>query len=206
MCQTAVDLLFILDGSGSVSKSDFEKAKEFVKKVIDFFDVGKNATRIAAIQYSSSVTPQFELDDFYTMSGLKSAVDSIDHKGGSTNSGAALTFARTTIFQEQNGARPSKQGIPRIVVFMTDGRSNRGDLQQPSILLKQTNVNVFSIGIGSNIRVSELEMIASEPPDQHVFLLDSFDDVAGFVDRMSAVSCDGKLLLKVDVCPFNSPL
>ena len=190
VCQTAVDLLFILDGSGSVKKPNFDKAKDFVKNVIDFFDVGNNGTHIAVIQYSTSVEYEFKLSSFYTENDLKQAVDDIDYKEGYTNTPAALDAAREVIFKEQNGARPLYQGIPRIAVLMTDGKSNRGNLTTAVLQIRQTNINVFVIGVG-NLDINELNFIASSPQDQHVFLLDSFNDIAGFVDRLSAISCDG---------------
>lgn len=171
--------------------SNFAKAKDFVKNVVDFFDVSRNGTHIAVIQYSTKVYPQFGLNAYYTMKDLKAAVGSIGYRGGYTRSADALDYAREVIFKEGNGARPRSQGVPRIVVFMTDGESNGRDITQPVLDIRQTNINVFSVGIGKNIDVKELEFIASSPAEQHVFLLDSFNDIAGFVDRLSAVSCDG---------------
>ena len=38
----------------------------------------------------------------------------------------------------------------------------------------------------------ELRFIASDPDVQHVFLLNSFNDAANFVDLLSFTTCDSK--------------
>ena len=50
-----VDLLFVLDGSGSMTQSGFDLEKTFVKAVVDFFDVAPDETRVAAINYATKV-------------------------------------------------------------------------------------------------------------------------------------------------------
>ena len=54
---------------------------------------------------------------------------------------------------------------------------------------------MFVIGVGTNLRISELNQVASDPDDKHVFLLkNGFRDLSGFVDQMSTTSCDGRSL------------
>ena len=52
-------------------------------------------------------------------------------------------------------------------------------------------LQVYTVGIG-NIYLPELRFIASDPDEQHVFLLNSFNDAAGFVDLLSFTTCDSK--------------
>lgn len=51
-CKNKVDLVFLLDGSGSIEPEDFEKAKEFVKDVVDYFDIGIDNTRVGLATFS----------------------------------------------------------------------------------------------------------------------------------------------------------
>ena len=50
---------------------------------------------------------------------------------------------------------------------------------------------MFVIGVGTNLRESELNLAASDPDSSHVFRLNGFYDLSGFVDQMSTTSCDG---------------
>jgi len=53
-CLTKADVVFLLDGSGSVSRTNFALMKSFVNDVIDSFDIGLTQTRIAAAVFSVS--------------------------------------------------------------------------------------------------------------------------------------------------------
>ena len=59
----------------------------------------------------------------------------------------------------------------------------------PSNNLKATGVIVYAVGIG-RVDVNELRDISSDPDDEHVFLLNSFRDAAGFVDFLSVTTCE----------------
>ena len=77
--------------------------------------------------------------------------------------------------------------------FYADGRSH-GDIVTPSNALKDVGVTIYTVGIG-NVDVSELRDISSDPDDEHVFLLNSFRDAAGFVDFLSVTTCESKFSL-----------
>jgi hypothetical protein len=51
-CLTKADVVFLLDGSGSVSTANFALMKAFVNDVIDGFDIGLSQTRIAAAVFA----------------------------------------------------------------------------------------------------------------------------------------------------------
>jgi len=89
------------------------------------------------------------------------------------------------------GMRPD-QGIPKVAVLLTDGYSNGRAVGGPANQLRKLGVNIFSIGVGHNVNPIELKLIASDPDSTHVFQMGSFNDLAGWVDKLSAVSCDGK--------------
>ena len=83
------------------------------------------------------------------------------------------------------------QGIPKVTVLLTDGYSNGRAVAGPANQLRKLGVNIFSIGVG-HYNPAELNVIASDPDSTHVFQMNSFNDLAGWVDKLSDVSCDGK--------------
>ena len=103
---------------------------------------------------------------------------------------AVLTF---NVFSLPQGMRPD-QGIPKVTVLLTDGYSNGRAVGGPARQLRNLGVNIFSIGVGHYVNPAELNAIASDPDNTHVFRLNSFNDLSGWVDKLSAVSCDGKFL------------
>ena len=50
---------------------------------------------------------------------------------------------------------------------------------------------MYTVGIG-NADVTELRTISSDPDNEHVFLLNSFRDAAGFVDFLSVTTCESE--------------
>ena len=83
-------------------------------------------------------------------------------------------------------------GIPKVLVLLTDGRSQGDAVGPPAGDLKRSGISIFSIGVGSGISVQQLKDIASDPDSEYVFQR-TFDDlIASWVDRLSAVSCSGK--------------
>ena len=87
------------------------------------------------------------------------------------------------------------QGIPKVAVLLTDGYSNGRAVAGPASQLRNIGVNIFSIGVGHYVNPSELNTIATDPDSTHVFRMNSFNDLAGWVDKLSAVSCDGKCII-----------
>ena len=78
-----------------------------------------------------------------------------------------------------------------LFVLFIDGRSNRGNLNQAAMDIQNAGIQVYAVGIG-NIALNELNTVASDPDNTHVFILQSYLDAAGFVDFLSVVTCDGQ--------------
>ena len=84
--------------------------------------------------------------------------------------------------------------IPKVLLLLTDGYSNGVNPHNPANGLRNSNVNIFTIGVGSSVSDLELKGIASDPDEDHVFKLRSFNQLqlAGFSNRLSAAICGGK--------------
>lgn len=59
--------------------------------------------------------------------------------------------------------------------------------------LRNQGVVIYAIGV-ANANIGQLNRIATDPDRDHVFFLNSFNDISGFVDTMSAVTCSGQLI------------
>ena len=81
-------------------------------------------------------------------------------------------------------------------LYILDGKSNRFPLDNVAPSLKAAGVQVYTVGIG-NVDIDELQFISSDPDDEHVFLLNSFRDAAGFVDFLSVTTCESKFVYTV---------
>ena len=93
-----MDLAFILDSSGSVGSYNFQQVKNFVKNVVDFFNIGVSGTHVAVVTYSTYPKLEFNLKAHYSKSSIKNAVGNIWYRGGWTYTADALDFVRRNIF------------------------------------------------------------------------------------------------------------
>lgn len=95
------------------------------------------------------------------------------------------------VFSTAYGMRPDK-GIPKVAVLLTDGYSSDYSAPSAATAIKKQGINMFSIGVGSRTNIPELNAIASDPDKDHVFSLSNFNSLSAWVDKLSAVSCDGE--------------
>ena len=194
-----VDLLFVMDNSGSIGSDNFAKQKDFVNLMIDHsLTVTCNrSTRIALISFAelSQIKIEFDFDDHSVSAtpraDLKNAVNSIAYvNGDATNTAGALKEAHSLFNDLSRGGRFDAN---RIVFVITDGRSNQGGPPGPEAdILRQTDwVVIFVMGVANFQSVSsqtELHAIASDPENDEgrVLVVDNFDDMEAIAARFGA--------------------
>ena len=173
-----MDLIFVLDSSGSVGSSDYQRVREFVKNFIMSISIGQDEDQVGVIIFSSDAQVVFNLNTYQNQAQLLSAISSIPYISGSTNTAAALRQLIDEGFTEGGGARLDSKTVLRIAIVMTDGKSNvnAGDTPiaaervhdfRPSIL-------VYAVGVTSSVNQDELNEIATSP--EFIENLESFDD------------------------------
>ncbi len=110
----------MLDRSGSVGRINHGLALDFIETAVSFFTIGSRFTRVGVVAYASSSSIQFDLNDYFTLSSLQSAINRVGYTGGGTNTPAALDHARFLLTPSNNrGARPNSAGLPKIAILIT---------------------------------------------------------------------------------------
>ena len=84
--------------------------------------------------------------------------------------------------------------LKKVLVVLTDGYSNTGQVSGPALQLKNSGVVIFSVGIGNSLSMHELREMASDPADQHVITLNSFSQLDHLAGRMSSQTCNGEII------------
>ena len=194
VCQTDLDLVFLVDESGSVGSTNYQLAVQFMQSVVNFFDVEENRTRVAMVSFSTGARIDFYFNSFFSNQDVNAAIGSTTYSGGWTHTAWALYYARLMFLDinlHLSGARPLSAGIPRVVVLITDGHSNHYYVDDQALYLQQAGATIYSVGI-ANYDIDELNLIASDPDSEHVFLLQSYTDAASFVQFLSGTTCDSK--------------
>lgn len=182
----------MLDQSGSVGRTNHDIAIQFIINTVSFFTIGRQTTRVGFVAFSTNSHIEFNLNAHRNLDSLMRAINDVNYRGGYTATALALNDTRRLLNPSNNfGARSNSEGVPKIGVLITDGRSNRFTLRYAAPALKAAGVQVYAVGI-ANYDLDELRLISSDPDNEHVFLLNSFNDAAGFVDFLSVTTCESK--------------
>ncbi|KAK7092657.1 hypothetical protein V1264_008370 [Littorina saxatilis] len=181
------DIVFVMDASGSVGSENFQRMREFVRDLVDALDIGPNNIRVGVQKYSSGTNTEFNLSDYYDKEDMKNATMSIVYTGGSTNTGGALSYMRTTMFSTANGDR---DGVNNFGVILTDGASNDyTDTANQARAARNASITIISIGIGSGITVGELSEMASKPDSDYLFTTSGFTELSNIQTEFLAKAC-----------------
>ncbi|VDO61952.1 unnamed protein product [Onchocerca flexuosa] len=106
---------------------------------------------------------------------------------GLTRTGAAIQHVTDEVFSERRGARPLGSGVPRIVVVITDGRS-QDNVMVPVQIAKMKEIQLFAVGVTNHALDSELEMIAGSK--KRTFHVSAFEDLnARLRSAIQKVTC-----------------
>ncbi|XP_054062424.1 von Willebrand factor A domain-containing protein 2 [Rissa tridactyla] len=182
-CSASLDVLFLLDGSYSIGKGSFERSKHFAGKLCDALDIRPDRVRVGMIQFSSTPHLEFPLDSYLTKQEVKDRIKRTVFRGGSTETGRALKYVLRKGFP---GGRNSS--VPEVLIIISDGKS-QGSTTVPAMQVKERHITVFAVGIKFP-RWEELQVLASEPTDQHVFFAGDADDAAnGLYSTLTGSVC-----------------
>ena len=110
----ALDLVFALDSSTSLAPQDFNTAKQFVKSIIQSFEIGRTKTQVALLKFSSAVSGEFMLNQYTTSDAIEKAIDGVRYSPGGTHTDEAIKYAMNTLFSPANGARA---GSSKVICF-----------------------------------------------------------------------------------------
>ncbi|NXX49207.1 MATN2 protein, partial [Tricholaema leucomelas] len=182
-----LDLVFIIDSSRSVRPYDFEKVKEFIVSILQFLDIRPDATRVALIQYGSTVKQEFALKTFRRKQDIERAVRRMIHLATGTMTGLALQYALSIAFSEAEGARPLPQNVPRVIMIVTDGRP-QDPVAEVAARARDSGILIFAIGVG-RVDLNTLKSIGSEPHEEHVSLVANFSQIETLTSAFRTKLC-----------------
>jgi len=108
-CSNGADVVFALDGSGSIEFDNFQVMTRFVGLVIQTLDIdsstnGPTISRVGLVTFSDSAVLQFHLNRYTTKAQLLQAVN-VPYLTGSTNTEQAIRL--TTLIKTRSQVLPN---------------------------------------------------------------------------------------------------
>lgn len=169
-----IDLVFVIDDSGSIGEDRFQLVREFVEQLSAMLDIGLLRSLVGVILFSRTAIVHFPVTDHTTAATLLPAINpGLPYRGLTTRTDRAL---RLLVSAANDGNLDLRPGFTNVAIVLTDGRStNTTATMIAANELHASNIydQVYAIGVG-NANLAELNAIASDP--SFVFFNSSFDN------------------------------
>ncbi|KAK2815248.1 hypothetical protein Q7C36_023514 [Tachysurus vachellii] len=188
-----LELVFVIDSSESVGPDNFEIIKDFVNGLIDRVSVGPNITHVGIVLYSHMTAVISDLHRPLSRDEVKSAVRRMSYMGEGTYTGSAIHEAN----QLFRSARP---GVRKVALVITDGQVDQRDVVKLKDAVRDahtSNVETFVIGVVNQSDPfyesfnKELESIASDPDEEHIYLISDFRTLTVIESKLLVKLCEG---------------
>uniref|UniRef100_A0A8C3A682 Collagen alpha-1(XXVIII) chain n=1 Tax=Cyclopterus lumpus TaxID=8103 RepID=A0A8C3A682_CYCLU len=188
-----MELVFVIDSSESVGPENFEIIKDFVNALVDRVTVGRNATRIGLVLYSLEVRLVFNLARYVNKQDIKQAIRNIPYMGEGTYTGTAIRKATQEAFYS------SRVGVSKVAIVITDGQTDKREPVKLDIAVREAhaaNIEMFALGIVNTSDPTqaefrrELNLIASDPDSEHMFLIDDFNTLPALESKLVSQFCE----------------
>ncbi|XP_014104620.1 PREDICTED: collagen alpha-1(XXVIII) chain-like [Pseudopodoces humilis] len=188
-----MELVFVIDSSESVGPENFEIIKDFVTALVDRVTVGRNATRIALVLYSLEVRLEFGLNKYPTQQDVKRAIRKMQYMGEGTYTGTAIRKAT------QEGFSGARAGVRKVAIVLTDGQTDKREAVKLDLVVREAHaasIEMYAIGIVNTSDptqdefVRELNLIASDPDREHMYLIDDFNTLSALESKLVNQFCE----------------
>ncbi|XP_063355084.1 collagen, type XXVIII, alpha 2a [Pelmatolapia mariae] len=188
-----MELVFVIDSSESVGPENFEIIKDFVTRLVDRTTVGRNTTRIGLVLYSLDVHLEFNLARYISKQDIKQAIRKMLYMGEGTYTGTAIRKATQEAFFS---ARP---GVRKVAIVITDGQTDKREPVKLDVAVREAhaaNIEMYALGIVNSSDptqaefLQELNLIASDPDSEHVYLIDDFNTLTALESKLVSQFCE----------------
>ncbi|XP_045547216.1 LOW QUALITY PROTEIN: integrin alpha-L [Salmo salar] len=172
-----VDLVFLFDGSGSMTRDEFDKNKGFINNIMT--TLTNSSIKFAAVQFSSRARTVFNFNDYQEGRALDNLWKE-EHMADLTNTHKAIDFVLKNIFENQ--AAGATADATKVLVIITDGNPSDTDRNNAINRSDEKNIIRFIIGV-KNVNLMKLKSLASEPKENNTFLIMDYNGLKGILDN-----------------------
>ncbi len=166
---------------------EFEKVKIFLADMVDTLDIGPDATRVAVVNYASTVKIEFLLKNHLTKDSIKQAINRIEPLAAGTMTGMAIKKATDEAFTEKSGARPKSKNISKVAIIVTDGRP-QDQVEEVSAAARASGIEIYAVGVDRADKQS-LNLMASNPLEDHVFYVETYGVIEKLTSKFRETLC-----------------
>lgn len=155
-----------------------------MKNITETFRISPKEVRVGLVVFSTDVKTVFAFDKYQDKESMKKAIDVVKYPSQGTLLGKGLLGVKKDLFEH------SRLGVPRVLVVLTDGKS-KDKVEAPAKMLRAMNVSVMAVGIGPFLDLSQLNVIASDPKEEHVVTTRGFGSLEKVTKKVEKEICKG---------------
>lgn len=201
MCDRPVDLVMILDESGSVNNYEWGQAKTFMQQIVSRYNVGQGSTetRVAIVPFSRAASTTLQFSSSSSTTATKSWIGSMSRTFvGGTCTGRSMQHTTDNVIPttKPNGYRNGDGGSSTVVVFLTDGNPSSASYCSAGSSrtawlnnLKARSDRVVPVGIGSGISTNYLSTLSKNMPAGTPYISASYNNLAAILDDLTQAAC-----------------
>jgi len=159
VCEMEVsDLVFLIDGSESIKEPSWNILKQTMIGIVKELDIAQDKWRVGVAQFSDKLLHEFYLNTYTSFAEVEQAINNIVQRKQGTNTWDALKLIKH-YFTKENGSR-IEEGVAQNLLLITDGQANDPKDLNALAYLKNKKIEITVIGVGNDIKKSELREIA----------------------------------------------
>lgn len=159
VCETEVaDLVFLIDGSKSIQAPEWNILKQTMIGIVKELDVAQDKWRVGVAQFSTRFLPHFYLNTYTSFAEVEHAINNTKQERQSTFTWSALKLIKD-FFTKERGSRIDER-VAQNLLLITDGHSTDEKDLEALAYLRNKNISITVIGVGDEIKYSELREIA----------------------------------------------
>lgn len=169
-CNSALDLVFALDSSGSAGADGLAAATGFAQAVATRMDFGDTLAKVGAVYFGNAATEVQPL----TVDGstLQTQLASVPWKKENTNSGEALALAGQML------ERDGRPGVASAIVVITDGMPLSSFIMSTvAKRQKSSGVRILFVLVGSGLSKQAVKSWASQPHGENVVKVPDYNSL-----------------------------
>jgi Mg-chelatase subunit ChlD len=189
-----VDVVLVIDRSGSMKGDPLARAKDAAKVFIDRMNLATDHIAIISFSDKASIDQQLTQD----ARAAKAAVNRLRDGGGTRiNLGIDQAVAELQSKRHQRSATP-------VIILLTDGVSPEDSALRSADAAKRAGIRMITIGLGHNVNKQLLRQIASSEHDYY-FAPTSSDLQAIYLGIAQSIGCGASGPQPARLISRNSP-
>ena len=185
---TPMEVVFMIEYGRTASRAEVDHEGDFVKNVIDNWNIDPNEVRVGVVMYHDTVAQPIYLEDYSDASSLGHRISELTRETRPSHNAdlaSALDFVRGNSFTK------ARSGFPRVVipiVHQLPPTDTNNQLLDAAEKLKDSCVMLMPVYCKGRPGDSDLiESLASDPTSEnyHVFEHGEFRDLENFGRQMT---------------------